>query len=82
MADSMGFSYFQQSYNDYKTEGEFIDYAFMKYGTYAMTLEVSREHTPNPKKLKYVMQRTVKGTVSFLESIEKILKPSTRVARQ
>ena len=82
MADSMGFSYFQQSYNDYKTDGEFIDYAFMKYGTYAMTLEVSREHTPSPRRLRYVMQRTVKGTLSFIESIEKILKPTKIAAGQ
>lgn len=41
VARAMDAPVFKQSWQDYPTRGEFTDYAFMTYGTLAVTLEVS-----------------------------------------
>lgn len=74
IADAMNFSLFTQSYHDYHTEGEFIDYAYMEHGIYALTMEVSKALNPRPELLPLVVQRSVKGTLAYLSALEHILK--------
>ena len=70
IADAMKIKNFQQSYHDYQTTGEFIDYAYQEFGTYALTVEVSKEATPPPSTLPNVVQRTVKGILAFAFGLE------------
>ncbi len=74
VARSMGVQRAKQSFYDYKTEGEFIDYAYMKYGIYALTLEVATEASPPPEQLTATVQRSIVGTMTFLNSIDKALE--------
>jgi hypothetical protein len=71
-AQSMGFSYFAQSIDSYPSTGEFIDYAYGKYGTLALTVEVSRKRTPSPTELAEVVKRSVEGTLTFIDHIAKL----------
>ena len=72
IAKAMQIRLFKQSYYDYQTQGEFIDYAYMKYGTYALTIEVSREPNPSLDKLDAIVQKTVGGIISFAHTLQKI----------
>ncbi|MFW7381902.1 MAG: M14 family metallopeptidase [Oligoflexus sp.] len=75
IADAMSISNYSQSHDDYRTEGEFIDYAYMQYGTYAVTVEVSQALKPHPKHLSQVVQRSIKGTLAFISALDHVLKP-------
>jgi predicted deacylase len=68
-AGAMGISRFTQSYSDYPTRGEFIDYVFMAHGTLALTFEVSPEPTPPATRLAYYVQRSVKGSMAFMRAV-------------
>jgi hypothetical protein len=68
----MGLSYFAQSIDSYRSEGEFIDYAYSKYGTLALTVEVSNRRSPSPAKLADVVKRSVEGALTFIEQITKV----------
>lgn len=57
-ATSMNMSRFNQSFSDYPTRGEFIDYAYMTHGTLALTLEVSSDPSPPTSRLAYYVQRS------------------------
>jgi hypothetical protein len=69
----MGMPKYTQSFHDYQTDGEFIDFAYMKHGVYALTLEVSHESTPEPEQLSTVVQRAVNGSVAFLKAVDRVL---------
>lgn len=71
IADAMNIKLFKQSFHDYQTEGEFIDYAYMKYGTYAMTVEVSALPSPSPALLPKVVRKTVKGMLALSHTLDK-----------
>ncbi len=62
-----------QSFYDYQTEGEFIDFAYMRHGIYALTFEVSHEATPSPNKLQATVRRTVQGSLSFIRAVDEVL---------
>jgi len=68
-AQAMDFNYYRQSYFDYPTNGEFIDYAFMKHGTMGVTIEVSSAKNPPASQLASVVKRSVDGTLAYIESI-------------
>lgn len=68
-ATAMNISRFSQSYSDYPTRGEFIDYAYMTHGTLALTLEVSSDPSPPASRLAYYVQRSVKGSIAFLRAV-------------
>ena len=65
-ATAMGMSRFLQSYADYPTQGEFIDYAYMTHGTLALTLEVSDNPQPPPGQLRTIVKRAVAGGMAFM----------------
>lgn len=65
-AEAMGVRQFQQSYLDYPTRGEFIDYMYMQHGTLALTFEVSQAGTPPVNQLAGVVRRAVAGGVTFM----------------
>ena len=68
-AAAMGFSVYQQSYDDYPTEGEYIDFAYAKYRTLAATVEVSASKTPSPAALASVVDRARKGAVAWVQAV-------------
>jgi predicted deacylase len=68
-ADVMGFRSYQQSYDDYPTTGEFVDYVYMKDRTLALTIEVSTVKTPDASALAEVVERGVAGTLAFLDAV-------------
>ena len=68
-ATAMGFDRYLQSYDDYETEGEFIDYAFMTQGTFALTFEVSDAKTPPESDLASIVSNSILGAMSFAQSV-------------
>lgn len=68
-AKSMKMDRYLQSYDDYATEGEFIDYAYMAYSTLALTFEVSEIKTPPAKDLEAVVARSVLGALTFAQAV-------------
>jgi len=68
-AQAMSFAIYQQSYDDYPTEGEYIDYAYWKSRTLAATFEVSAAKRPNPALLASVVDRACKGTVAWIQAV-------------
>lgn len=68
-AQAMGMTRFVQSFSDYATRGEFIDYVYMAHGTVAVTVEVSNDATPPASRLKAVVDRAVAGSMTFMLQI-------------
>ena len=68
-AESMGMTRFSQSYRDYPTRGEFIDYAYMTHGTLAVTIEVSNDGNPAAGRLAYYVQRGVLGALTYFHGV-------------
>jgi predicted deacylase len=69
-AVAMGMDRYLQSYDDYATEGEFIDYVYMKFGTLALTFEVSDEKTPDEAELAPIVERSVTGALALIENLK------------
>jgi hypothetical protein len=69
-AEAMGFDRYMQSYFDYETDGEFIDYAYMKYHTTALTFEVSEIKTPPASDLADIVANSIKGALAFATAIQ------------
>jgi predicted deacylase len=74
VARSMGMPRYTQSYYDYKTYGEFIDYAYMRHGIYALTLEVSTEPKPPLDELPDVTRRAIRGSMSFMLAVDRLME--------
>ena len=70
-AEAMGFDRYLQSYDDYASTGEFIDYAYWKYGTVALTFEVSTVKTPSASQLDGIVQNSVKGALACVDAVAK-----------
>jgi len=68
-AQAMNFAIYQQSYDDYPTEGEYIDYAYWKSHTFAATFEVSTVKAPSPASLLNVVGGACKGTFAWLQAV-------------
>jgi predicted deacylase len=66
---AMGFSIYQQSYDDYPTQGEYIDYAYWKNRTLATTFEVSQDKTPSAASLAGVVDGAWKGTLAWFQAV-------------
>ncbi|MBC7532695.1 MAG: hypothetical protein H7318_14065 [Oligoflexus sp.] len=79
VAKTMQVNRTSQSFYDYQTDGEYIDFAYMRHGTYALTFEVAQEATPMPNHLDAVVRRAVRGSMSFLKAVDEVL--STPQAR-
>jgi predicted deacylase len=71
-ATAMGFDRYMQSYFDYETDGEFIDYAYMKYHTTALTFEVSEIKTPPASDLAGIVQNSIRGALAFATAIQNV----------
>jgi predicted deacylase len=67
-AAAMNFAIYQQSYDDYPTTGEYIDYAYGKSRTLAATFEVSTARAPAATELNAVVERACKGTVAWAQA--------------
>lgn len=74
VANTMDIKRYVQSYMDYKSEGEFIDYAYMKYGTLALTVEVSKRAKPLRRYLPAIANNTIKGVLAYLIGLDGILE--------
>ena len=68
-AQAMGFDRYMQSYDDYPTTGEFIDYAYWATGTLAFTVEVYDEKHPDASLLQGIVDPVVDGTIVYLEQL-------------
>jgi hypothetical protein len=68
-AAAMNFAIFQQSYDDYPTSGEYIDFAYWRNRTLAATFEVSTAKTPAAAELDAVVERACKGTVAWAQAV-------------
>jgi len=79
VAKTMQMNRTSQSFYDYQTDGEYIDFAYMRHGTYALTFEVAQEAAPAANRLDAVVRRAVSGSFTFLRTIDQILTtPQTR----
>lgn len=67
--EAMGFDRYMQSYDDYPTQGEYIDYAYWKHGTLAITMEVSTDKAPPRTQLASIVGRSVQGTFAYLKAL-------------
>lgn len=68
-----------QSYFDYKTDGEFIDFAYANSGTYALTFEIAKQKNPGQTLIPSLLQRSVDGLAYFLYTADEILKSSEHI---
>jgi hypothetical protein len=68
-AQAMNFTIYQQSYDDYPTEGEYIDFAYWRSHSLAATFEVSTAKTPNATLLAGVVDDACKGTVAWIHAV-------------
>jgi len=66
VAQALRVPHYQQSYADYPTRGEFIDYMYMTQGTLALTFELSAEPTPPISKLAGIVKRSIAGAMAFM----------------
>ncbi len=70
IAKAMSLSTFEQSYFNYPSRGEFIDYAYMKHRTLALTVELSEPSYSDFKKQASSIQRAIAGSVEFLKALQ------------
>ena len=77
-ATAMDIVYYRQSHFDYSSRGEFIDYAYMKYQTLALTFEVSLKTSPHKNTIEKIVQRSIAGSLAYLESLKLILESTSR----
>ncbi|MEZ4743322.1 MAG: M14 family zinc carboxypeptidase [Bdellovibrionota bacterium] len=69
IAQAMGFTTAVQSYYDYKTIGEYIDFSYIEFGTISLTVEVSEDKAPSESELRSVNAKVIKGLNTFLSNI-------------
>ena len=68
-AQAMNFAIYQQSYDDYPTTGEYIDYAYWRSHTLAATFEVSIAKAPSKDLLAGVVDSACKGTLAWAQAV-------------
>ncbi len=68
-AEAMGFTIYQQSYDDYPTQGEYIDYAYAKSRTLVATFEISNSKSPSAAVLAGVVETARKGAVAWAQAL-------------
>ena len=68
-AARMGFVRSMQSYFDYPTQGEFIDYVYRKYQILGLTVEVSRDHLPQAGRHRGIITQGIDGILSYVASL-------------
>ena len=69
-AQAMSFAIYQQSYDDYPTQGEYIDFAYWKSHTLAATFEVSAVKAPSVALLAGVVDGASKGTGVWVQAVD------------
>jgi hypothetical protein len=69
MAQATGVARYMSSHTDYPTNGEFIDYLHWKHGTVALTVELSKIKTPPVEDLPGIVQTSIKGVLSFMDTL-------------
>ena len=68
-AQAMSFAIYQQSYDDYPTQGEYIDYAYWRGHTLAATFEVSIVKAPSAALLAGVADSACKGMIAWVQTV-------------
>jgi predicted deacylase len=81
-AQAMGFNTYAASYFDYPTQGEYIDYAYMKSKTLAFTVEVSLVKTPAVSTIPQIVATAWKGTLALLQALQSKHAPAVAVPSQ
>jgi hypothetical protein len=81
-AQAMGFNTYAASYFDYPTQGEYIDYAYMKSKTLAFTVEVSLVKTPAVSTIPQIVATAWKGTLALVQALQSNHAPALAVPSQ
>lgn len=81
-AQAMGFNTYAASYFDYPTQGEYIDYAYMKSKTLAFTVEVSLVKTPAVSTIPQIVATAWQGTLALLQALRSNHAPAVAVPSQ
>ncbi len=68
-AHSMGMTTYKQSYQDYPTGGELIDYLYMSQKALAVTLEISQNNTPPTTSIRGISRRSILGAMTFMINV-------------
>ena len=68
-ARAMNFGIYQQSYDDYPTQGEYIDYAYWRSNTLAATFEVSTVKSPSAALLAGVVDGACRGALAWVQAV-------------
>ena len=68
-AQAMGATTFEQSSQDVITTGEYIDYAYMKHETLAITMEVSEQKTSSGDAVASIADGSRKGSLAYFQAI-------------
>jgi predicted deacylase len=78
-AEAMGIGQYMQSFRDYPSRGEFIDYAYLVHGTIALTLEVSAQGNPPAPELAAVVRRAIAGGMTFMLGVMQLDEGSLEI---
>ena len=87
-AQAMNFTIYQQSYDDYPTQGEYIDFAYWRNHTLPATFEVSTNKAPSKDLLAGVVDSACKGMIAWVQAVNDHDKgslhsvPATAAARR
>jgi len=68
-AQAMSFTVYQQSWDDYPTQGEYIDFAYWRSHSLAATFEVSTNKAPSAALLAGVVDSACKGTFAWIQAV-------------
>jgi Zinc carboxypeptidase len=68
-AQAMNVAIYQQSYDDYPTQGEYIDFAYWRSHTLAATFEVSTDKAPSKDLLAGVVDGACKGMIAWVQAV-------------
>jgi hypothetical protein len=66
---AMNFAIYQQSFDDYPTTGEYIDFAYWRNQTLAATFEMSTVKAPSTGALAGVVDGACKGTIAWAQAV-------------
>jgi predicted deacylase len=68
VSSALGMNHYKQSYHDYPTRGEFIDFAYAEKNIIAFTFEISAAHEPALLEFSSVAKRALFGLQKFMSA--------------
>jgi hypothetical protein len=71
-ANKMGFDRRMQSYYDYPTQGEFIDFVYKTHHILGLTIELSQDHLPRPGIHREIVKKGIDGILAYLSALKDV----------